>query len=139
VVTAQVPLDRFADERKFTRTLSFTNRGDLRVSFIGGPVKARNVESWMKRKTRATMEIPQSDAHSFIIRVWVEERAEEGGRGVWRGHITHVPSHERRYLKHLDEIGDFIAPYLEAMGIKLGGRWRMRRWLRRLLSTRLSP
>ncbi len=75
----------------------------------------------------------ESEAQSFIIRVWVEERAEETGRGVWRGHITHVPDGVRRYLKNLDEIGDFIAPYLEAMGVKLGMRWRLRRWLIRLM------
>ncbi len=75
----------------------------------------------------------ESAAQSFIVRVWVEERAEEGDRGTWRGHITHVPGGERRYLKNLDEIGDFIAPYLEAMGVKLGMRWRMRRSFRRLM------
>ena len=74
----------------------------------------------------------ESEAQSFIVRVWVEERAEEGGRGLWRGHITHVSDSERRYLKNLDEIGDFIASYLETMGVKLGIRWRMRRWLKRL-------
>jgi hypothetical protein len=74
----------------------------------------------------------ESAAQSFIVRVWVEERAAEGGQGTWRGHITHVPGGERRYLKNLDEIGDFISPYLEAMGVKLGIRWRMRYWLRHL-------
>ncbi len=74
----------------------------------------------------------QSETQSFIVRVWVEERAEGVGRGVWRGHITHVSDHRRRYLKNLDDTGDFIAPYLESMGIKLGMRWHMRNWLRRL-------
>ena len=74
----------------------------------------------------------ESAAQSFIVRVWVEERAQEGDRGTWRGHITRVPGGERRYLKNLDEIGDFISPYLEAMGVKLGIRWRMRHWLRHL-------
>ncbi len=78
------------------------------------------------------MEPLEPDAQSFIVKVWVEERAEEAGRGVWRGHITHVPSSERRYLKNLDEIGDFIAPYLEAMGVKLGMGWRMRHLLKHL-------
>ncbi len=62
----------------------------------------------------------ESEAQSFIIRIWVEERAEEGGLGVWRGQITHVSGGERRYLKNLDEIRDFISPYLESMGVKLG-------------------
>lgn len=78
----------------------------------------------------------ESEAQSFIVRVWVEERAEGASRGVWRGHITHVPSGERRYLKNLDEIGDFIASYLETMGVKPGIRWRMRRWLKRLRGQR---
>jgi hypothetical protein len=78
------------------------------------------------------MEALESTSQSFIVKVWVEERAQEGGRGTWRGHITHVPSGERRYLKNLDEIGDFISPYLEAMYVKLGTRWRMRHWLRHL-------
>jgi hypothetical protein len=60
----------------------------------------------------------ESEAQSFVVRVWVEERAEERSQGIWRGHITHVPGGERRYLKNLDEIGDFIASYLETMGVK---------------------
>lgn len=73
----------------------------------------------------------ESAAQSFIVRVWVEERAEEGDRGTWRGQITQVPGGERRYLKNLDEIGDFISPYLESMGVKLGMHWRIRQWYRR--------
>ncbi len=78
------------------------------------------------------MDETESIAKLFIVRIWVEERAEEESRGIWRGHITHMPGGERRYLKNLDEIGDFISPYLERMGMKPGMRWRMRRWLRRL-------
>jgi len=73
------------------------------------------------------MEEIESESQSFIVKVWVEERAVGGSRGVWRGHITHVPSGKRRYLKNLDEIGDVIAPYLEALGVKLGMRWRRKR------------
>ena len=76
------------------------------------------------------MEPLESTSQSFIVKVWVEERAEGAYQGLWRGHITHVSSSRRRYLKNLDEIGDFIAPYLEAMGVKPAMRWRMRRWLK---------
>jgi hypothetical protein len=76
----------------------------------------------------------ESGAQSFIVKVWVEERAEKGSRGVWRGHITHVSDNRRRYLKSLDEIGDYIAPYLEAMGVKLGTGWHICHWLRHLIS-----
>jgi hypothetical protein len=77
--------------------------------------------------------LEEPNAQSFIVKVWVEDSAGEGGRGVWHGHITHVPSHERRYLKNLGEIEDFIAPHLEEMGVKLGVRWHVRRWFERMM------
>ena len=78
------------------------------------------------------MDSLEPSAQSFIVKVWVEDNAESGGQGEFRGHITHVTSHERRYLKKLGEIEDFIAPYLEEMDVKLGARWRLRRWFIRL-------
>jgi hypothetical protein len=79
------------------------------------------------------MDSLEPDAQSFIVKVWVEDGNGEAGQTVWRGHITHIPSHERRYLKSLDEIEDFIAPYLVEMGVKLGMRWRLRPWFKRLM------
>jgi hypothetical protein len=72
----------------------------------------------------------ESTTHSFIVKVWLEETAQEAGRATWRGYITHVPG-ERRYLHDLDDVTSFIAVYLETMGLDLGWRWRLRRWLRR--------
>ncbi len=78
------------------------------------------------------MDTLESTTQSFIVKVWVEEIAEEPGQGVWHGHITHALSGERHYLKNLDEVRDFIAPYLEEMGVKLRIRWRVRRWFKRV-------
>jgi hypothetical protein len=72
------------------------------------------------------MDSLEPHTHSFIVKVWLEETAEEAGRAKWRGHVTHVPSGERRYLKNLDGITAFIASYLKEMGVKLGNRWRVR-------------
>jgi hypothetical protein len=80
------------------------------------------------------MDSLEPGAQSFIVKVWVEDNTEAGGRGEFRGHITHVTSHERRYLKNLGEIEDFITPYLEEMGVKLGVRWQIRHWLKRLMA-----
>jgi hypothetical protein len=80
------------------------------------------------------MDSLEPGAQSFIVKVWVEDNTEAGGRGQFRGHITHVTSHERRYLKNLGEIEEFIAPYLEEMGVKLGVRWWIRRCLKRLMA-----
>jgi hypothetical protein len=76
------------------------------------------------------LDCPEECTHSFIIKVWLEETAEESGRATWRGHITHVPSGERRYVKDLDDITYFIAPYLERIGMKMEIRWRVGRWLK---------
>jgi hypothetical protein len=74
------------------------------------------------------MDSLEPDAQSFIIKVWVEENA-EGPAISWRGHITHVLDGQRRYVKSLEEIGDFIMPYIEDMGVKPSRGWWLRRWL----------
>lgn len=77
------------------------------------------------------MDLFEANTHPFVIKIWLEETAEEAGRAMWRGHITHVPTGERRYLKGLDDITKFVAPYLAGMGVRLDPSWRVRRWLRR--------
>lgn len=69
------------------------------------------------------------ESHSFIVKIWLEESLEEADQVVWRGHVTHVPSEDRRYFQTLDDIVDFIAPYLERIGIKPDGyrRGRLKR------------
>ena len=78
------------------------------------------------------MDLWEANTHSFVVRIWLEEAAGDVGPATWRGHITHVLSGERRYLKDLDGIIAFIAPYLEAMGVRLEDRRRGRSWLRQL-------
>jgi len=78
------------------------------------------------------MDLFESHTHSFIVKIWLEETAEEAGQAIWRGHITHVPGGQRRYVKDLDDISAFMAPYLQGIGVKLGRRWRVGNWLRRL-------
>jgi hypothetical protein len=78
------------------------------------------------------MDIYEASVHSFIVKIWLEETIEEAGQAIWRGHITHVPSGERRYLHKLDDVTAFIAPYLEDMGAKLGLTRRARRLIGRI-------
>lgn len=59
-----------------------------------------------------------TESLSFIVKIWLEETTEEAEEAAWRGHITHVPSQERRYLQTLDDAVDFVAPYLERLGVK---------------------
>ena len=81
---------------------------------------AQREASPLLRKDGLRMELSKIDTQSFIVKIWLEETAEEAGRATWRGHITHVPSNERRYLQNLDEIEAFISPYLKKMGVRTG-------------------
>lgn len=54
---------------------------------------------------------------SFIVRVWVEDPTQDTGPAAWRGHVTHVPSGKRRYLKDLADVVDFMRPYLKRMSL----------------------
>jgi hypothetical protein len=72
------------------------------------------------------MDLIEFNTHSFIVKIWLEEPSEDHQKGRWRGHITHVPGGERRYLKSLGEIVTFIVPYLVSMGVRLEAYWRLR-------------
>ncbi len=82
--------------------------------------------------TQAVAELIEANTHSFIVKIWLEETVAETGRTVWRGHITHVPSGERRYLKCLDDVPAFLEPYLQQMGVTIGYKRSLAEWLRRL-------
>jgi hypothetical protein len=66
-----------------------------------------------------TAHLAEQEPQSFVLKIWVEETAEEARQVTWRGHITHIPSNARQYVQDLDEIVLFVAPYLERLGVKL--------------------
>jgi hypothetical protein len=72
------------------------------------------------------MDLVEFNTHSFIVKIWIEEPAEEHHKGRWRGHITHVPGGERRYLESLGEIVAFMVPYLLSMDVRLDAYSRLR-------------
>lgn len=72
------------------------------------------------------MDLSESYTHSFVVKIWLEDETQ----ARWRGHITHVPGGERQYVDDLDQIPDFIGPYLQAMGVETGTTLtRLKRWL----------
>jgi hypothetical protein len=71
----------------------------------------------------------EHQTQSFIVKLWLEETANQRQRPAWRGRITHVPGGERRYLQDLREIARFIAPYLERMGVRHRLWERFLRWI----------
>jgi hypothetical protein len=74
---------------------------------------------------------PETKTHSFVIRVWLEEVATNPRRLLWRGHITHIPDGQRRYVQTLEEVTSFVRPYLAQMGVPLSVGARIRAWLAR--------
>ena len=78
------------------------------------------------------MDLPELHTHSFIVKIWLETPPDGAHPAAWRGHITHVPSGRRRYLRDLEAIRAFISPYLNAMGVKRTPRTWIGQWLSRL-------
>lgn len=66
----------------------------------------------MKRAGTDVMDVSENAVHSFIIRLWCEEKECDDPMGIWRGHLTHVPSRQRRHIRNLDEIVTIIIEYL---------------------------
>jgi hypothetical protein len=71
----------------------------------------------------------EAGSHAFVIRLWQEEAADVGRRQLWRGHITHLPGGERRYLFHLDDVVAFMTVYVPAADVGARGGFLYRAWL----------
>lgn len=54
---------------------------------------------------------PEPVTHSFIVKVWLEQSSEQT-QPSWRGHVTHVPSGERRHFLDPNGVTDFISGFL---------------------------
>jgi len=73
------------------------------------------------------MDLTESKVHSFIIKLWLEG---DKNTLLWHGHITHVPSGERRYFKSLSGITDFVSEYLDGSS-QPDFKSRMKGWLKK--------
>jgi len=54
----------------------------------------------------------ESNRHSFVLRVWLEEADADSGKHLWRGQVIHVPTGTRHPLYDLADLPACIAPYL---------------------------
>jgi hypothetical protein len=77
-----------------------------------------------------SLEVYETNTHVFVVKIWLEEKADGENQASWRGHITYLPGGERIYIDDLDEITAFIIPHLERMGVKSGWRARMKQLLK---------
>jgi hypothetical protein len=74
------------------------------------------------------MDQSESQVHSFIVKLWLEEPGNKAERLLWRGYVTHVPSGQRRYLNDLQDIVRFVESYVSETG---GKSSQHRNWLQR--------
>lgn len=67
------------------------------------------------------MDLDESTIFSVIVKIWVEDEdtVARTGRVTWRGHITHVPNNEKRNVRQLADITQFITHYLEELGVEI--------------------
>lgn len=54
----------------------------------------------------------EKEAHSFVIRLWRENRDDPQAKAVWRGWIDHVQSGQRHYFQEMNAIQNIIASYV---------------------------
>lgn len=74
------------------------------------------VSSWTTFLDHAIV-LFDEETSAFIVRVWIEQREIRGAPVEWRGSIEHVASGRIKYVTDLSEIGRFIRPFLEGMGV----------------------
>ena len=54
----------------------------------------------------------EKDGHSFLIRIWRENRDNPMKAGDWRGWIQHVQSKQKKHFKSTEDIPKIINRYL---------------------------
>lgn len=54
----------------------------------------------------------EKESHSFVIRMWQENREKSGTTAVWRGWIEHVQSGQRHHFQKASEIHTFVERFL---------------------------
>jgi hypothetical protein len=47
---------------------------------------------------------------SFVIRLWKDDE-----HGTWRGHITHIQSHQGCYFLTMSQMEDFISRFFSSV------------------------
>jgi hypothetical protein len=54
----------------------------------------------------------RTNAHSFVLRIWIEEQATTTAPLRWRGHITNVLDGERRSVESFVQVERFVREYI---------------------------
>jgi hypothetical protein len=66
----------------------------------------------MDEPDQGIMTLFEVEAHSFVLRIWRENREDPAGVAEWRGWVDHVQSGERTYFRDLAEISRVISHHI---------------------------
>lgn len=69
----------------------------------------------MDQSNRDMMARFEREAHSFVIRIWRENRDILGEKAEWRGWIVHTQSGQRYYFREIGEIDEIVAGFLSSV------------------------
>ena len=54
----------------------------------------------------------EQEAHSFVVRVWQENREAVNETPVWRGWVEYVPTGQRHYFQGKTKLCQIVSDYL---------------------------
>lgn len=54
----------------------------------------------------------EQETHSFVIRLWRENRDLSGATAVWRGWVEYIPTGQRHYFQDTKRLYDIVFNYL---------------------------
>jgi hypothetical protein len=66
----------------------------------------------MDQQDQGIMTFFEAEAHSFVLRIWRENRDNPNDQGEWRGWIEHVQSAQRHYFRSVSEIAQVVSAYV---------------------------
>lgn len=66
----------------------------------------------MDQQDQGIMTYFEAEAHSFVMRIWQENRDDPDDSAEWRGWIEHVQSAQRHHFRSLDEIPNIVSAYV---------------------------
>lgn len=66
----------------------------------------------MEQQDQGIMTYFEAEAHSFVLRIWRENREDPDAPAVWRGWIEHVQSEQRHYFRKLGDIPSIVSAYV---------------------------
>ena len=69
----------------------------------------------MDQQNQGIMTYFEAEAHSFVMRIWRENRDEPEASAEWRGWIEHVQSAQRHYFRAVSEIPNIVSTYVTDM------------------------